>query len=339
MEKDNNNHDTLIAKAFSGNASPEELKQLEEWKAGSEENRRIYEKCLKLWQTSPFWISQKTVDDDYTRISFRILRDIASRRTPGILSLIYKAAAILLLPVLIAFGWYYLKSSQNDRPLQYTEIAAPEGQISKCTLADGTEVWLNSGTTIRYDNRYNDRYRDVTLDGEAYFKVSGDKGRPFRVQAGVVQVRALGTSFNVSVHKNSRTVETILEEGSVQIIPNEREGRPVLIGPGERAVYDAGKQKIGIEKVDTELYTAWHEGKFLFKDAALSDIFRKLERVYNVTIEFEDTTIGRIRLRGIFEYNHNIVDALFKIRMTTGLNYRIQGRTVSISYDKNNKHG
>lgn len=329
----------LFAKVFSGNASPDELRQLEEWKSGSVENRKVYEKSVKLWKTSPFWISQKTVDDDYTRISFRILRDIASQRTPPrILSLIYKAAAILLLPVLVTFGWYYLKSSQNDRTVQYTEIAAPEGQISKCTLADGTEVWLNSGTTIRYDNRYNERYRDVTLDGEAYFKVSTDKTKLFRVLTNAVKIQVHGTSFNVSAHENCKAVETILEEGSVEIILKEQKDHSVFIKPGEKAVYDVENEKVNIEKVDTELYTAWHEGKFLFKDAALSDIFKKLEEVYGISIELENRAIGKIRLRGIFEYNHNVVDALFKIRMTTGLNYRIQGRTVSISYDKNNKH-
>lgn len=335
MEKKNDHYDQLIAKSLSGNASRDELRELEEWKAGSVENRRLYQKSLKLWQTSPFWISNETITGDYNRISFRIVRYIASqRKKQKVFIVIYKAAAILLIPLFIVFGWYYLKSSQDKRPVYYTEIAAPEGQISKCTLADGTEVWLNSGTTIRYNTRYNEQCRDIILEGEAYFKVSADKAKPFRVQANTVKIQVHGTSFNVAAYSSSEAVETILEEGSVEIILKDRKDRSVLIKPGDRAVYDIEKQKISIEKVDPELYTAWREGKFLFKDAALSDIFKKLEQVYNVSIEFEDASIGKIRLRGIFEYNHNIVDALYKIRMTTGLNYRIQGRTVNIGYSK-----
>ncbi|MGV8095243.1 MAG: FecR family protein [Mangrovibacterium sp.] len=273
MERSNNYYDKLIAKSLSGNVTQDELQELEEWKAGSVENMKLFQMSLKLWETNPFWIPQETIVDDYNRISFRIIRDVASqRKRQRIFMFIYKAAAILLIPLLIAFGWYYIKSSQNDRPVQYTEIAAPEGQISKCILADSTEVWLNSGTTIRYDNRYNEQYRNVILDGEAYFKVSTNKGKPFRVLTNSAKIQVHGTSFNVSAYRNSNAVETILEEGSVEIILKERKAHSVFIKPGERAVYDIEKQEVNVEKVDTELYTAWHEGKFLFKDAALSEI-------------------------------------------------------------------
>jgi ferric-dicitrate binding protein FerR (iron transport regulator) len=334
MERSDNYYDMLIAKAFSGNASPDELRELEEWKSRSGENIRLFRKSLKLWETNPFWISRTTINDDYNRISFRIIGDISDPGKKQKNVILYKAAAVLLIPLLIAFGWYYLQSTQNDRPVQYTEVIAPEGQISKCILADGTEVWLNSGTNIRYDNRYNEHYRDIILDGEAYFKVSADKAKPFRVLTNAIKIQVHGTSFNVSAYKSCKAVETILEEGSVEIILKEQKDHAVFIKPGEKAVYDIENQKVNIEKVDTELYTAWHEGKFLFKDAALSDIFKKLEQVYGISIELEDIEIGRIRLRGIFEYNHNIVDALFKIKMTTDLNYRIQGRTVYINRDK-----
>jgi len=335
MEKSNDYYDKLIAKRLSNNATQDELRELEEWKAGSGENRKLFQNSLKLWKVNPFWIPQEVINDDYGRISFRIIENIASqRKKQKIFLLFYKAAAILLIPLLIAFGWYYTRSVHDDRPVQYTEITAPEGQISKCTLADGTVVWLNSGTNIRYDNRYNEQNREVILDGEAYFKVSKNKTNSFSVLTNSVKMRVHGTSFNVSARKTSRAVETILEEGSVEIIPNNRKDRSMMIEPGDRAVYDIEKQKFSVEKVDTELYTAWHEGKFLFKDAPLSDIFKKLEQIYDVSIETEDASIGEIRLRGIFEHNHNIVDALYKIKMTTGLNYRIQGRTVNINYEK-----
>ncbi|VAW18279.1 Putative anti-sigma factor [hydrothermal vent metagenome] len=333
MENKIDHLDIILSKVLSGNASKEEIKALEDWKKSSDKNLKLFQKSLKLWQANHFFIAQGQIDSDFNAINARIIRTLSihNKRRDFFISM-YKAAAILLIPVLIIFSWYYIKDL--NKPIQYTEISAPKGQISKCVLADGTEVWLNSGTSIKYSNRFNKKYRDIYLDGEAYFKVKRNQSKPFRVQANTIKVRVHGTSFNVAAYKDLNTIETILEKGSVEIILNRRTRQTIFLKPGERAVYDIQKQRVNIDKVDVQLHTAWRKGKFLFKDADLFMIFKELERIYDVSIQLEDPSIGSIRMRGMFEYNHNIVDALCKIEKTTNLKYQIQGRVVHIRYKK-----
>ncbi len=335
MENKTDHLDIILSKVLSGNASEEEIKMLEDWKESSDKNLKLFQRSLKLWQANHFFIAQDRIDSDFNAINAQIIRTLSihNKRRDFLISM-YKAAAILLIPVLITFSWYYINSNGLNKSMQYTEILAPKGQISKCVLADGSEVWLNSGTSIKYNNQFNKKYRDIYLDGEAYFKVKRNHSKPFRVQTNTIQVQVHGTSFNVAAYPNLNTIETILEKGSVEIILNRKTRQTIFLKPGERAVYDIQKQIVNIDKVDVQLHTAWRKGKFLFKDADLFMIFKELERIYDISIQLEDPSIGSIRMRGMFEYNHNIVDALCKIEKTTNLKYQIQGRVVRISYKK-----
>ena len=332
MEETVNRIEILISRILSGNATSEEINELNAWKEESEKNLKLFEKYKKIWDTNNNWLSEEEVRSDYSKINTQLLQKLSvHNRRSTIINWIYKAAAILLIPVLIAFGWYYIKYSDNSSK-QYTEITSPNGQISKCTLIDGTEVWLNSGSTIKYNTLFNKGTRDIALDGEAYFKVAKNKLKPFIVKAKNLKVKVHGTSFNVAAYKNSNIVETILEEGSVEIFFNEKSKQSIFIESGERAIYDLQNNHVNIEQVETSLHTAWRDGKFLFKDADLLTILKELERIYDVKIELENESIGNIHLRGMFEYNHNIVDALYKIEKTTNLKYQIEGRIVRINY-------
>ncbi|HKJ43338.1 MAG TPA: FecR domain-containing protein, partial [Sunxiuqinia sp.] len=194
---------------------------------------------------------------------------------------------------------------------------------------DGTKVWLNAGSTISYNPMLSGKNRLVSLKGEAYFEVTKNPQRPFIVDTKKLQVKVLGTHFNVKAYPEDKTTETTLEEGSVELklkeYPNQA---PVKLKPGEHAVFESHKKDIKIEKTDTYLLTAWRDRKFVFKDATLKQIIEQLEKFYNVRIHLKDASMEQIRFRGMFSYDQNIFDALEAIEQTTKLKYKMNGRDI-----------
>lgn len=153
-----------------------------------------------------------------------------------------QAAAVIAMPLLLALGWYWGNKSVHSVEL-YSELIAPEGQVAESILADGTHVWLNAGSSLRYDPSFQGNQRNVELIGEGYFKVSKNPEKPFVVKTSKLQVKVLGTSFNVRAYPDENHTEAVLEEGAIEMrlidYPNQA---PVKIKPGERAIYGQRKR-------------------------------------------------------------------------------------------------
>ena len=146
--------------------------------------------------------------------------------------------------------------------VEYHTIRVPRGGEYNLQLADGTKVYLNAGSSLRYPVRFTGKRREVTLSGEGYFEVAKDSTQPFVVRAGDVDVRVLGTAFNVNAYPEKETVATTLVEGRVQV--NYKTGQQV-IQPGMQLVYDKQNGKVDVSVVDTEVYTSWKDGYYYFK--------------------------------------------------------------------------
>ena len=165
---------------------------------------------------------------------------------------------------------------------QFAEVKVPLGQMSEITLYDGTHVWLNSGTTLRYSNSFGRESRNVTLDGEAYFDVE-KSDVPFRVYLKRSFVEVLGTQFNVISYQNYSNSEITLVEGSVNV--NNLNGNNIAhLKPSQQLTIDDVSLKAKLKTVDTDFYVSWTEGKIVFHDEKLSEICKRLERWYNVDI-------------------------------------------------------
>nr|WP_321487716.1 FecR domain-containing protein [uncultured Draconibacterium sp.] len=179
---------------------------------------------------------------------------------------------------------------------QFAEVKVPLGQMSEITLYDGTHVWLNSGTTLRYSNSFGRESRNVTLDGEAYFDVE-KSDVPFRVYLKRSFVEVLGTQFNVISYQNYSNSEITLVEGSVNV--NNLNGNNIAhLKPSQQLTIDDVSLKAKLKTVDTDFYVSWTEGKIVFHDEKLSEICKRLERWYNVDITLEGKEVEELIFSG-----------------------------------------
>lgn len=326
--------DIIIVKSLSGDATSNEIKHLEVWKASSYENKNIYKKSVKVWRGSNNYLTDETIQQDKTKVLQQIQKQLSARvhRIKRQL-FIYKIAAILAIPLTFAISRYIIheedKIQQQD---QFCEITAPKGHISKCKLPDGTEVWINSGSSITYNaSLFNNKIREINLEGEAYFKVARNKEKPFRVNTSLAQINVTGTAFNVKKYAQSNIFETVLEEGSIELKLNNGTNQRIKLVPGERVIFDSLKREVFIEQVDAKIYSSWRNGEIIFKDATLNDLVMELERIYDIKFYLKEPKLGEFRFRGMFSYNNNLIDALEKIKRTAGIDYYIENKEVWIS--------
>ncbi|MCK9412554.1 MAG: DUF4974 domain-containing protein [Prolixibacteraceae bacterium] len=201
--------------------------------------------------------------------------------------------------VVVAFvaGILLQSNLTGSTTLHFSEIHIPYGQMGQLTLSDGTEVWLNSGTTLRYPDRFGTRSRNVEVIGEAFFKVAKIPDKPFTVNSTDLNIEVLGTSFNFSAYQRDNFSSVTLVEGKVAIQDNE--GVTIAqLHPGQIAKKVNSSKKMDINEVNTTSYAAWTDGKMLFEDERLDQIAFKLERWFNVEISFADPELKSKRFTG-----------------------------------------
>lgn len=212
---------------------------------------------------------------------------------------------------------------------EFNTLSIPKGGEFKLVLSDGTMVYLNAATRLRYPVAFGGNERRVRLEGEAYFEVARDSARPFYVEAGDLRVRVYGTSFNVNTQREGET-QAVLVEGCVGVkVAGMVE--EVEMKPGELLRYDRGTGTLSVKSVDTRQYVAWKDGYFAFEDARLEEIMQKLALWYNVEVFFQSEEAKRFVFTGFMRKYEQIDTILAAVRDVTGVRYSISGRTVVIS--------
>lgn len=181
-----------------------------------------------------------------------------------------------------------VKQAVGGDKLVMNTLVVPYGKRAHITLSDSSKVWINSGSKLIYPAKFSENKREVYLEGEAMFEVSHNKKRPFLVLTSNVNVKVLGTVFNVSAYRDDKTVNTVLESGSVELKYNSQSiwgHSKVLMIPGMLAEYDSSNGTVEQSKVNTKYYTSWRDGYFEFKKETLGTILKKISRYYNVSIK------------------------------------------------------
>lgn len=333
MKELQNNIENQFAKFLSGNMTSEESEDFKLWIESSPENEKLFKENKKLWDVSGHYFSPDQIQKDKEKV----LQKVQSKQTIQLTRarrtlLLYKFAAILAIPITFALSWYFItSSSKNDlvAPEMLCEIVAPKGNVAKCILPDGSEVWINAGSSVSYNTSvFNQQIREVQLTGEAYFEVAKNQEIPFRVSTSIANILVTGTSFNVKAYPESNEFETILAEGGIEMELKNKSHQKLLLQPGERAVYNSDELNIRVEKVDAEYYTSWRNGELLFKDATLNDLVSELERIYDIKFYLKDEQLGEFRFRGMFSYNNDLIEALEKIKRTAQVDYYIENKEV-----------
>ncbi len=321
--------DLQIASHLSGNSTTAETEVLQQWQNLSSENKKTYDDSVKAWEYCRQPLTVAEIEQDKVLVKDRIIaQTVLQQNRDRILIRLLRVAAVLIGPVMLAIGWYFGSHNLQTNELVWNTVTAPKKHIAVCTLADGTQVWLNAGSTLTYTADYQKGKREVKLSGEGYFKVTKDEERPFFVNTPRAVVKVLGTSFDMKAYPVEDRIVTTLEEGSIEFFTMKAQETSLRLHAGEQAIYDSKDGKIEITKVDATLFSSWRDDKFVFKDADLMTIIAELERLYDIKIHIKNQMLEKLRFRGMFSYDQDLLDAFETLRRSVKLSYTIKGREV-----------
>lgn len=206
----------------------------------------------------------------------------------------------------------------------YNKIETPTGGKYQINLPDGSKVWLNSSSTLRYPALFSGNTREVELSGEAYFDVAKDKTKPFKVITKDQIVEVLGTQFNINSYPDEGTFKTTLIEGSVKIIYKDE---VVLLSPGQQ--FQPNSRSAKVQEADTEEVLAWKNGYFLFKNEDIQSIMRKLSRWYNVEVSYSGE-IPHVGFGGNISRSKDISEVLKVLQLTNAVHFKVEERRITV---------
>jgi ferric-dicitrate binding protein FerR (iron transport regulator) len=236
-----------------------------------------------------------------------------------------KAAAILLLPLMVAGGLVYSFLTTQDKPITDQQVSstiyAPLGARVSFNLPDGTTGMLNSGSHLSYSLPFNNS-RKISLEGEAWFDVIKDEDYPFEINTGTSAIRVLGTSFNLSAYPAENSIEVVLKDGQVEFFANAST-KKVTLASSERLVFRNGK--ISRSVTDPSKYSAWTEGKMVFNNDPMAEVARRIERWYNVKVVLADKELEKYSFRGTFE-DDKLEEVFRLLALTSPIRYKITPR-------------
>ncbi|MCF8361278.1 MAG: FecR family protein [Prolixibacteraceae bacterium] len=277
--------------------SAEELSQLLNWISDNRENSEVNTFLKDEWNNKDEKETQIQFSDIKKKIPER--EKVVKKNTVlrQIITSYQKAVAIILLPV-VAFSIYFIVNQFNTEPT-YFQTTAETGQKSNLVLPDGTKVWLNSDSKIKYPDNFGKKNRSVELTGEAYFEVVKDTKNPFWVEAGEVQIRVLGTSFNLKAYTDENKIETTLFEGKVELTVHANEKRAsktIEMKPGQFLSFNKVKNELQYKKFENDEVLAWKNNQLIFRNDSFENLVRKIERWYNVEIIYDEANLNKQRL-------------------------------------------
>jgi len=217
------------------------------------------------------------------------------------------------------------RDSKKEAPMN--EVVIPYGKKSELLLADGTKVWLNAGSRLAFPTKFTKKTREVYLEGEAYFEVAKNEAQPFKVNAEHMNIKVIGTHFNVSAYPTNESVETVLLEGSVALSNETRFGltkNEKILKSNQKASFNKTDKRITVvDEPDAISYKAWTEGWLPFQRESLQSVFVKLERYYNVEIKTPDNFPVSELITGKLDLKESLKDVLLALSDVANLDFRI----------------
>lgn len=261
----------------------------------------------------------------------KISKQIQSRkRVSNYLTILTRIAAVLFIPaILTSIILYYIqKTPVPSLPFAMQEISTPPGVRSKVVLPDGSTVWLNSESTLRFRVPFDNFSRDVSLKGEAFFDVKKNPDAPFMVLSGTARVKVYGTRFNCKAFAEEDKIEVVLEEGKISLNSGgvEKVIEKVL-KPGDRAVIDKADSQTKITNEKIEKYIAWHQGKLVFDETPMQEVAVQLARWYGIEVTINDPKILKYRITTTFD-NESLTQVLELLRISSPIEIQYLPATI-----------
>ena len=333
MNLSTENIHSIIAKSLTDRIDEKEEVELENWKQESRENLQEYNDIVSLWIKSGSMKLPHNIDQASAIETIRKKAGIGSNNQRWVV-LLTQVAAVLLLSILFSGIYSYLNrdgsgviSNNNSSQNTYREIKAAYGTQAKVELEDGTTVFLNSGSKLRFPQTFsNQAQRKVLLDGEAFFTVAKNKKVPFVVQVKELNISVLGTTFNVDAYSDNSSVHVALVEGSVMLqdASGEKLKDLLTLTPNQVATLNTTNQTLTKKDVDDLYkYTAWINGRIIFFGDPIQTVVRKLEKWYNVEIVIADKRLENYRFTGTF-IDESLEQVLNILSLTSQMTFAIQ---------------
>lgn len=364
----------LMARKLADEASEEELGELEQLLRTHPELHFSVQAVTDLWQYKTKPADEVLLHTSYQQHIARMQEmgihigqapdDNAvllegSRKPSRRRLMLYTVAGAAMIAVACFFYWMQSVNTpvlaEKSPP---SEIITRQGSKTRVRLPDGTHVWLNAGSKLTYDKEFNGAKREVTLTGEGYFDVVRNEKKPFIIHTAKMDVKVLGTQFNVRSYPNDKTTEAALIHGSIEVSLKDRPSEKIILKPNEKIVVanrdtlppvsnnapshkENGEPLVAIrhltyQKNDSSIIeTSWVENKLVFEDESFRDLALKMERWYGVSINFKDERTAAMRFTGTFE-DESVEEAMQALKITATVNantfnYTFQGKTITIS--------
>jgi ferric-dicitrate binding protein FerR (iron transport regulator) len=366
----------LLAKKLAGEATLPELKELETLMKQESELHYPLQTVSDLWHHKPMeeadpyegfqrhLARMKTMGVDFEENQpnySEAIIDQEQRRPKGLKKFGIPAFVIVFL---LASGLYYYNNTASgntntakNTAVTTSEVSTKYGSKTKLVLPDGTQVWLNSGSRLTYDKNFGNNLREVVLSGEAFFDVVKNPQLPFVIHASAINIKVLGTAFNVKSYPGEKNIETSLVRGSIEVTFRDRPTEKIILKPNEKLVIaneeafpsaKPAKNLPGIQQTSrpepivavshltyqpidsTVIETSWMEGKLIFRSETFEDLAVRMERWFGVSIRFANIELKEKKITGIFE-NETIEQALEALQLTVPFKYAINKKEIIIS--------
>jgi transmembrane sensor len=358
---------------YSNHLTQQQADELMAWIGENEENIKYFRELGQIWYASS-QLSTKESDAEkgwlalQDKIADNDIRPLPKKQVKINVSVLYKAAATILLMAALGVGSIFIfRHPEAKSSAAYFEALAPKGSRSFIKLSDGSTVWLNSGTRLRYQSDFGKSGRELFLEGEAYFEVAKNKDLPFRVKTSDVCITALGTAFNVKAYNDESIIETTLERGSVRIESLHDSNKQhriasICLKPNQKAIFVKSSRNLTVNDpvtktetvsnnmpvrlkpievkvdtlVDTKLSTSWKDSKWIFKSEKLIKLAPILERRYDVTITFRDSVLRNYAFTGTLK-EESLEQVLQAMCLAAPVRYEIRHNQVTFFEDKKQK--
>ena len=329
MEKGENNIERIIAKSFKGGLDSNEQIFLDHWISLSQDNKKKFEIYEKLWKRSGDLLLSNTIDVEASLLKTKKrIPDLRFKRKSSFGNL--RVAVVLILAMALGFLFNYLLGANNlidgTSETVYQEVRASYGTRTKLLLADGSTVWLNSGSTLKFPVNFdNTEERVVELNGEGYFDVTKNESKPFIVNTSGLDVKVYGTSFNVSAYDEYDSMEVALVEGKVSLVQGDKGNRKeyMVLNPNDVVECNISEKRLSrISDSKMSKYTAWKDGQMVFYGDPIEKVVSRLEKWYNVDIEIKDKDLQDYRFTATFN-DETLEQVLKLLSLSSPMEYKI----------------
>ncbi len=357
---------SLVIRYLKKEISEQEKKELFHWVYENKENEKFFYHLKDIWETAQYESITKGADTntEWEKLAMTAIQEETNhfQDKKSVKRSLYRIIQIAAI-VIVTFGIGFIVQKYMPKDEQYASVNVPYGAKSELELPDGSKVWVNSGSTLKYPTDVSGKEVNIYLEGEAFFDITKNPKRALNVKTSTINIQVHGTTFNVKSYAEDDVVETTLLEGSVSIsgkVGNRVIKNPIFLKPNEQAIVTKSNESIDVEEseqentpaeiheeksaesmhavqpkieitkgVETNEIIMWKYNVLVFKNERFEDLAIKLERWYNVEISIKDKDLKNSRYTGTFE-KENIEQAMQALSLSLPFTYKIDKNQITI---------